>query len=154
MKCQQDELYRAEERVHLALDLPSLKEKDAQALVDQWRELPWWRERFPRVVHVQVVKRRSSGDGSCGGLVDSPFADRLEEPQFGIVEMAPVHMDRLYLAHEVCHVLAEARYGNGSHHPGFARHYLELVYLTLGSDVYAQLRDSFEAGGVDHKGWD
>lgn len=140
--CQQDALYDAEDAVQSGRALMS--QAEAQDLVDGWRELPWWQDRFAGVERVEVYKHR--GRGSAGGFEPKMCA--------GVADMDAVHMCPLFLAHEVSHVLAAARWGSRSHDPAFARTYLELVYLTLGSEAYATLYASFEDHEIDHKGWE
>ena len=152
MNCQQSDVYRAEERALRSLRLPEITIQEAEALVERWRDLPWFEQNFPRVVAAKVVARKTSKDGSCGGLVSEfDLGDRFETPVCAVVEMAPAHMNALYLAHELCHPLAEVRYSSRAHDPWFARTYLQLVYLALGSDVYQTLYAEFEREGVDHR---
>jgi putative metallohydrolase (TIGR04338 family) len=142
MPCQQDDLYRAEDLVWPRSSGRVLSVPDAQALVDGWRDLPWWQENFPNVKRVEVNRRDSARGGSAGRFHPTEAA--------GVIDMAPQHMTPHVLAHEVAHVLAEARYGSRSHDPWFARTYLQLVYLALGSETYKALYDAFEEVGVDH----
>lgn len=141
--CQQSALYAAEQPLPRALGLRALTLLEAQALVDGWRELPWWTQNFPGLEYVEVRRLRSSSAGSVGGLSD--------DPRVAICEMAPIHMNTLILAHEVSHPLTETRYGRGDHSPWFARTYLQLSFYALGSDGYKQLYDALEAANIDHR---
>lgn len=155
LSCQQSDVYRAEERALRRLGLQKLTKQEAQALVDGWRELPWWTQNFARVVHASVVVKSPDTTSSVGGLITAhgEFAtvDRIETPVVAAVEMAPIHMNALYLAHEVSHPLSEARYRSHAHDPWFARTYLQLVYAALGSEIYRVLYEEFEREGVDHR---
>lgn len=139
LSCQQLELYAAESS---AAQGRTLQLRELQRYVDELREAPWWRRNFPRVLRVEAHVRDDSRRGSVGAWHEDKGA--------GLIEMAPDHLNELYVLHEVTHVLAAARYRSRSHDPWFARTYLEAVYTYLGSDAYEALRDAFDQGGVDH----
>lgn len=137
--CQQFELYAAEAAIDGG---GTIAPADLQRWVDELRDLPWWERNFPQVLRVETHVRRSNRDGSVGGWHP--------EDGCGQIEMAPVHLTPLYVLHEVAHVLAAARYGSHSHDPWFARTYLELVSVRLGSGMYEELYRAFERGHIDH----
>lgn len=139
MPCQQYALYESEGTVPRGrdLDLDGVRE-----FVDRLRDEDWFRERFPMVDYVEVGGRGGRGD-SVGGWFPDAGAGR--------IEMADGHLCELYVCHELAHVLAAARYGNGSHSPWFARIYATLVFLGMGSAAYAKLAAAFDRDGID---WD
>lgn len=146
MLVQQSDLYRAEEEALAELPQELRKkwsEQEAQARVDEWRDLPWWGERFPMVRRIEVYERNHGKAGSCGGF--------FPEASAGVIDMAPQHMNPLFVCHETAHVLSEARFNSQAHDPWFARTYLHLVYLTMGSEAYISLYKAFERHGIDHR---
>ena len=64
--------------------------------------------------------------------------------------MLRVHWNELVVVHELAHVLAHARFNSQAHDPSFARVYLELTFLIMGSEVYYQLYDAFTRDGIQH----
>lgn len=135
--CQQDELYRAEAGAPNGIDFHDIGE--VRIFVQQMIDSSWWHERFPKVRGIRV-ERALKRDGSVGAW----FADDWS----GQIEMSPDHWCAKYVCHEVAHVTAKAHSGNGSHGPVFARDYLEMVYRTLGSEVWMDLRQRLLDGGV------
>lgn len=138
--CQQFELYAAEK--HVPVGKVFATEVEAQAFVNDMRELPWWDLMFTTVQHVIVRARTSNRHGSVGGFN--------QWNGVGEVELAPQHMNALLLIHEVAHVCAAARYGSHAHDPWYARTYLELVALYLPKS-YTALVEGFNREGVDHQ---
>lgn len=141
MNCQQDELYAAE-LGGLRGDRLETRE-EIEAYVNALRDTPWWQERFAQVVYVEARVRKSNTAGSCGAFI--------KEHNAGLIEMAPCHCCEQYVLHELAHVLAHARYGCCSHGPWFARTYLELVYLAMGTEAYSLLYQAFESAGIDNR---
>ena len=150
-RCQQSELYQAEERalrvlsarwgpiartarMHMTVD-------EAQRLVDDLRETDWFAHYFPAVRYVEV-----KSDGRWRGSVGAYLGDG-----YGVCEMDPVHLNGLFVCHELSHVLTAARYGQNAHGPWFCRTYLQVVYHALGSDVYKVLYDELERDHIDHR---
>jgi putative metallohydrolase (TIGR04338 family) len=136
-ECQQFQLYAAEGSGAEDFITPGA----LQLYVDELRERPYWERNFPQVLRIEAFvdgRRKSSV-----GIWDS-------EKGCGLIDMAPEHLSEQLILHEVAHVLAEARYGSGSHDPWFARTYLELVYEVLGPDRYFDLAASFDAHNVDY----
>ncbi|MBU6232410.1 hypothetical protein KGP36_07290 [Patescibacteria group bacterium] len=136
--CQQDELYRAENRCNhgSAVSIPEL-----QNYLDSMRETSYWERNFPQVRRVVGHVRKGNSQGSVGSYDING--------ESGQIEMAPCHMYEMILCHEVAHVLAEARYGSHAHDPWFARTYLELVYSMMGPEAYADLKQSFDDRHID-----
>jgi putative metallohydrolase (TIGR04338 family) len=139
---QQERLYAAERSVIPTIVERWAKRFDSQEeiqryLVDKLLDQPWWEERFPKVhtILCPTVKRRA-GTGSVGGLTDA-------DEHIGIIEMAQVHWNEMYVLHEVAHVTAESEGESHSHDPLFARTYLELVYRMIGHGAWALLRKAF-----------
>lgn len=141
MSCQQFELYAAEGRVRTGA---RIARGELQEFVDQLRENPWWERNFPQVRRIETFVRgpRAAAKGSVGSWYPQQAA--------GLIEMAPVHLNELFIIHEVCHVLAAARYDSRAHDPWFARTYLEAVYSYMGPRAYAELLAAFTAADVDH----
>lgn len=143
MITQQGALYKSENDALYDPQFPMtgpLSLEEAQEFVDHMRHHPWWDENFPKVSRVEVYEH--AGGDSVG--VYYP------EMESGVADMSDRHMIQLYLCHEVAHVLAAARYGSRSHDPWFARTYLELVYLNMGSDAYHALYRAFEEHHIEH----
>lgn len=65
------------------------------------------------------------------------------------MEMSPDHLCELFVCHELAHVLAKAQWGASGHDPQWARMYLQLVYLVMGSVAYKALYDAFVRDGID-----
>lgn len=137
MRTQQDLVYRAEAEAPAGPTFATIDELEAwlrREMLDQ----PWWHERFPRVRGIFVAASRDA-HGSVGGWS--------EADGYGQIEMAPTHWCAKYVCHEVAHVAA-APDGSTSHDPLFVRVYLELVYRTLGTDAWVDLRGRFLDAGV------
>lgn len=140
MRCQQDELYRAEEEVLDRLMGPEFEtEEQLQLYVDALRDLPHWERKHSKVLRIEA--------GFCPG--PSSVGGWDGEKQAGRIEMAPAHRREMFVCHEVAHVLAEARYGSRAHDPWFARTYLELVNAAMSTDTYLQLYHAFDRHGID-----
>lgn len=135
--CQQYELYSAE---GVCPKGRTLTAKELQAYVDQLRENPWFERNFPQIARIEAYAKKS-GRASVGGFYD--------EQACGVIEMLPVHMNELYVLHEISHVLAHARFNSHAHDPWFARIYLEAVFTYMGSEAYKLLADSFTKSGID-----
>lgn len=138
MSCQQGELYAAENSVPIGRIFTDIIE--LQDYVDNLRDSDWWQRNFPQVRRIEAYIR-PPGPSSVGSWHVHEAA--------GKIEMLPVHLNELTVLHEVCHVLAAARYGSHSHDPWFARTYLEAVYTYMGSDTYLALDTSFNSHGVE-----
>lgn len=140
--CQQFALYAAEASLPKGRSFSG--QAELQAYVDSMRDTPLWERQYEDLLRVEAFAKGSTRDNfSCGAFDKSANC--------GVVEMLPVHMNELYVCHEVAHVLADFRYGSHAHDPWFARTYLELVYTMMGAEAYAALRDAFENGGIDHQ---
>lgn len=137
-KTQQDEVYAAERLVRKG------RRFDSQAAIQRWVDeeivdTPWWHERFPQVITIECpTVNRQGTSGSVGKLHDDGV---------GQIEMHPNHWRELYVCHEIAHVTADAE-GSTAHDPIFMRHYLELVYRMMGSEVWMELRQSMIDHGV------
>lgn len=104
-------------------------------------DAPWWHEQFPWVRGIEIPRIvRRDGEGSVGAY----FAD----DQTGQIEMHRDHWCAKYLCHEVAHVVSAAQ-GSTSHDPIFARNYMTLVYLTMGSESFVELREAFIRDGIE-----
>lgn len=139
MRCQQDELYDAEETIDRGRRFGSLDE--VQAWVDALRDERWWQVRYWMVARVEVGPGRR-GAGSVGWFERDKNAGRME--------MSPAHLSELFCLHELAHVLAAARDGSDSHDPTFARTYCELVYWVMGSLAWQRLATAFATYGIDY----
>jgi putative metallohydrolase (TIGR04338 family) len=135
--CQQFELYASEASIPRGREFTSVEEM--QRWVDDLRENPWWERFYPQVLRVEAVFK-PSGSCSCGGWTPSMGGGR--------IEMLPCHRNELVVCHELAHVLAAARFKSKAHCPWFAKTYLELVYLVMGTEAWTALRESFVAGGI------
>lgn len=138
--CQQMQLYAAEWGVPGGHEFDSVPE--LQGWVDALRDEPWWDRFNPQVLRVDVGSR-PNGSGSVGAW--------FPEQRSGRIEMEPNHMHELVVLHELAHVLAGARHGSTAHDPWFARTYLEIVSLVMGSSAFDRLRASFDEHNVDHE---
>lgn len=138
MRCQQDEVYAAEAPIHQGRRFSS--QAEIQEWVDRLLNQPWWHERFPLVLNVEVptIKRRR-GEGSVGAY-DAATG-------YGVIEMAEVHWNERDVCHELAHVTSGAE-GSTAHDPLFVRHCLELVYRTIGTETWLALRASYLEHGV------
>lgn len=138
-RTQQYELYAAERGVPVGRHFGSLAE--IQAWVDALRETDWWFMRYPEVKRIEVGPAINGGrDGSVGWWEASKGAGR--------IEMSPVHWNELVVVHEISHVFAAVK-GSRAHDPIFARTFLNLTYLILGSETYQALHAAFTAAGID-----
>lgn len=140
MRCQQYELYAAERRVPLGRQFGGPEE--IQAWVDRLRDTWWWQMWYPQVLRVEAYSRPGARD-SVGSWHP--------EMNAGKIEMSRAHWNELVVLHELAHVLAAARYGSRSHDPWFARVYLELVALVMGSASYQALYHAFGDAGIAHE---
>lgn len=136
---QQHALYASERRA------PRGRQFDSQAEIQTWlnEEIvnsAWWQERYPKVkwVNCPTVKR-SQRDGSVGTWYEDDWT--------GQIEMWEGHWNQLYLCHELAHVVGSSVGAHG-HDPAFARVYLELVYLIMGSGPFLELRNYFVEDGI------
>lgn len=139
-RCQQDELYRAEQTLtDMGPTFDSIAGLEVW-LHDAMLDRDWWHERFPKVKGIRVAKA-SRRDGSVGAWFDDDWS--------GQIEMSPDHWCGLYVCHEVAHVVAKAHCATQAHGPDFARTYLELTYRALGSETYVALHEAFKAGSIE-----
>ena len=134
---QQDALYRSEEEAPNGIDFHDLGE--VKLFVKSMTDSTWWHERFPKVRGIRV-ERALQRDGSVGAWFEDDWT--------GQIEMSPAHWCAKYVCHEVAHVTAEAHAGSTSHDPAFVRDYLILVYQTLGSAIWMDLRQRLLDGGI------
>lgn len=143
-RCQQSEAYAAEQYAPTGPAFDSLEH--VQRFVDELRDHPLlrWHDHWPNVLRVEVGPTRRNSRESVGWF----------EPEMnaGRIELAYSQRFMRVVLHELAHVLAEAEWSSEAHDPGWARTYLELMYVVMGSDAYTQLRDAFEAKGVEHGG--
>lgn len=135
--CQQDELYASERE---AIQGPSFESvEQVQQWVDDLRESDWWERNFPEIRRINVHKWAK-------GTMDAAGLDRNGN---AVVPWWP-GWGGLLMLHEVCHCLAEDRFGSVSHDPWFCRMYAEAVYTFLGSEAYLSLTEAFKRHGVDY----
>lgn len=139
-RCQQFELYASEIGVPRGPRFDSAQE--AEAWISEVRETRWFQDNFPNVRFFEFHARDRRRRESVGAFV--PLDHTV------LCELLPEHLNALDACHEAAHGLAEARYDSHAHDPWFARIYLELVYLMLGSSTYDTLREAFVRGGIDH----
>lgn len=135
--CQQYGLYAAEMGVPKGTPISPV---NLQAYVDDLRESSYWQRNFPQVLRIEAHALTADGNGSVGAWS--------QEDGKGIIEMAPCHLNELFILHEVAHVVSAARYSSQAHCPWFSRTYLELVSYYL-PESYPALYDSFVAAGID-----
>lgn len=138
-KTQQFNVYAAEAEVTIR-GTYFADEAEVQRFVDDLRGTPWWDDLYPDLlrVEVRVVPGRNDSVG-----IFSP------NDEAGFMEMLPIHLNELFVLHELSHVLASYRYGSRSHDPWFARTYLETVNRVMGSETYTLLYESFVKLGID-----
>ncbi|MDE2100426.1 MAG: hypothetical protein KGL39_24450 [Patescibacteria group bacterium] len=136
---QQLTLYDAEAEVSPRRTFSS--EEEMQQFADEIREADWWQRNFPQVRRIEVY---------FDDARDASAARWHPEHGAGVIGIAAHGHTDLTLMHEVAHVLANARYGEATHSPWFARTYLEAVYTYMGAEAYAELRAAFERHGIDH----
>lgn len=140
MRCQQFQLYAAEDRVPRGRVFSTVEE--IQAWVDGLRDTWWWPVFYPQVLRVEVYRRDARKHESVGWY---------EAPKrAGAIELLPCHWNEREVLHELAHVLAAARANSRAHDPAFARIYLELVYHAMGSEAYYRLWDAFTRDGIQH----
>jgi putative metallohydrolase (TIGR04338 family) len=139
-RCQQDEIYAAENGVNHGMWFT--KEADAQAWLDALRDRWWWSKFFWKAPARTEVYWRARGSSSVGSYHKDEDA--------GLLEMLPPHRNELIMLHELSHVIADALNDSHAHDPFFARTYATLVYLVLGSDTWLQLQHAFDEHGVDY----
>lgn len=135
MRCQQEQLYAAEDAT---ASYPGEVVDDPQAWVNAQRDTWWWARWYWTVgyVNVNVDRRRSTSTGGYS-----------QHDGCGYVTLGRDHSRVAVLIHELAHVVAGKLHGSRAHDPWFAREYLKLVYLILGSDAYYELRHEF----ITHK---
>lgn len=134
---QQEALYRAEAGAPTGIDFHDLGE--VRLFVKQMIDSTWWHDRFPKVRGIRV-ERALKRDGSVGTWFPDDWT--------GQIEMAPQHWNARTLCHEVAHVTSSAHADSRSHDPAFVRDYLELVYRTLGSEIWMDLRQRLLDAGI------
>jgi putative metallohydrolase (TIGR04338 family) len=140
-RCQQDEIYEAEGEV-LHRGMTFVDEDDAQTYVDALRDTWWWNTHFWAGPARVEIYWRSGGNQSVGEYVKSKDA--------GLIEMVEEDRCELYILHEIAHVIAACIHGSEAHDPHFARVYAVLVYCTLGSGAWLELKRAFDKHGVDY----
>lgn len=138
-RCQQFEMYAAEDRAIRGRDFETLDE--IQRWMDDLRDTPWWAIRHGAVRSVEI------GDAPRRGLV----GPGLVAPGMVYMELRPDQMYERIVLHELAHALCQVKYGEScAHGPRFARMYLELVSLIMGADAYVSLRDEFDKDGIEY----
>jgi hypothetical protein len=137
--CQQDTVYAAERKVEQGAWFRDFNH--GESWINKVRDTQWFRDNFPNVRYVQVQQKVQGTRSSAG------FHPEIAEI---ICNIRPNQLYERMLCHEVSHGLVEARYDNGAHSPWFARIYLEVVYLMMGSPVYDDLKYAFDRRGVDY----
>lgn len=137
MRYQQDRLYDAEESSGV---YPGAPIDDPQAWVNAKRDTWWWARWYWSVGYVNVTVTRRDVDPT--GTYD--HADGC-----GYVTLPRDYVRTGVLVHELVHVVAGKLHGSHAHDPWFAREYLNLTYLILGSDAYDQLRAAYVDHGVE-----
>jgi putative metallohydrolase (TIGR04338 family) len=137
MRCQQDALYASERSVSFGDAFKTAR--DAEKWVNRVRDTRWFRDNFPTVEDIEIVRvnRRA---GSVGGFKNG----------WVVCNMITAHLNQLFVCHEVAHGLVAARYGRNAHGPWFARVYLELVWFLMGPTAYLDLWRAFERDAIDH----
>lgn len=126
---QQYELYEAERSIDRGREFVD-KDDLRIWLFDEVIDKPWFYQRWPHVKGIDVECNRRRDEGSVGGLLDG----------IAVMEFAPQHMAELFVLHELAHCCST---GPQVHDPIFARTYLELVFLTLGTEKWMALRTAF-----------
>lgn len=137
VRCQQDEVYAAENKAggwgrDLTID-------EARGYATDLVSESWFREQWGRVLDVEVNGRRAR-DGV--GHWD-------EKTWVGQVELGPGVRNERTLLHEIAHVVAAAQHGSNAHDPAFVGIYLELCYRRRGVEVWTALREAMLANGVE-----
>ena len=140
MRCQQFELYAAEDNVSDGMVFISLDE--VKLYVRGLLDSEWWGRMYPTVRGVEVGGRDAGQRDSVGAF------DRGEG--VGRIEMARSHWCEQAVIHELAHVFASAASGSQAHDPWFARHYLDLTYLSRGSEAFMALLFAFNIAGIEH----
>jgi len=141
MPTQQDELYAAERLVSKGRQFDTYEE--LQVFVDELRDTSWWQRDYDMVRRVEVGKAdQRVTRGSVGWWEPAMAAGR--------IEMWTGHMNLQVIAHELSHVLAEAKWGSKSHDPLFARTYANLTYYLRGSEAWLELQRAFDSHGIDY----
>lgn len=142
MKTQQQECYSAEATVDNGRRFASAAE--VQEFVDGLRDKLWWTAQgyHLAVLRIEVGTSRSTKHAGVGRYEKEAGAGRIELTSHGLCMRVVLH--------EVAHVLAQAQHGSKSHDPWWARTYLTLVSLVMGTDAYLTLRAAFDLHGVDY----
>jgi putative metallohydrolase (TIGR04338 family) len=138
-RCQQHELYRAEERVSRGKEFTNIE--GVRAFVRHLRDQAWWDTRYFMVMDVEVNEAPRGAAGSVGGY----------DPGTGVgqIDMNRNHFSVLFVLHELAHVVARALHKSQAHCPWFALEYLRMVYSVMGSDAYVELKRVFDEGGIE-----
>lgn len=136
-RCQQDELYRAEDLIEHGEMFQS------HAEIERWcnslRETWWWSRFYPRVEVIEVTPS-TDPRASVGAYY--------EGEGLAVLNLHEVHFYEHYVLHELAHPLAKARFGSTSHDPFFARVLLELTFLVRGQEAWEDLGRAFEQYGI------
>lgn len=136
MNAQQDELYDAERGLERGLIFSSIPM--IQDIVDRYVDSWWWQKFYPAVKRVEITHTSAR----CYARWD-------EHSGAGLIAFNRAQRDEKTLCHELAHVFSGALYGSLSHDPWYAREYLNVTCLIMGSDAYQQLRAGYEAEGVE-----
>lgn len=142
MKTQQQECYAAQAALPDGRRFASVAE--VQRFVDELRDRLWWTAQgyHLAVLRIEVGATRSKKFNGIG------WFDR--EAKAGRIELTPEGLTMRTVLHEVAHVLSVAQHGSKSHDPWWARTYLTLVSLVMGTEPYLALRSAYDATGVDY----
>jgi hypothetical protein len=141
---QQDRLYAAERCVDggsVFADVATVA-----SWLSQLRDTWWWSQWTPNVLYVEAdeVKAGTHGRSAAGcaaylgggvGRMELHRGTRLTEQ---------------LIIHELSHIIAGARCNSHSHDPWFARVYAELTFLIRGTAIWQQLKQAFDAHGIDY----
>lgn len=138
MKCQQQELYAAQQACPEGRTFSTVEE--VQQYYDEWlTSSPFLTLNYPGVGKIEVGK--AVGKHHCGGFDFGRNVGRCDF-HFPVKERTVIH--------EAAHSLAKQRDGSQAHCPYFCRTYLELIFDKMGSEAYSLLRASMEQHGVQH----
>ena len=109
----------------------------AQDFADSITSRSWWREFYPHVVRIEVLRMRA-GDPAVGR--------HESRDNCALVALPPEMLNETVLLHELAHAVFDEDQGHG---PIWAREFMTLMYRVAGSDRYLELYDAFTHHGVN-----
>jgi hypothetical protein len=139
MRNQQADVYAAERTLSWPAWLGTID--DARLFLMNATETEWWSECVgDAVTLLEIELSNAAATSSARGHTDE---------QFGVITFSVHQLTDKTAVHELAHVLADVLHGSESHDPWWARVYLELVSLMVGSQQYRELELAFFAHSIE-----